>query len=129
MRLMPTSDNVHRASPSGRQRPGWVSAHIGEAFWRRALLTEAGPKRTETLEVARSAFADSVRSPGGFPNLWVHLRLGQLALELGHRDVALDELTRAYMGGGRAVFAHEDPKYMALLETVLVPPASADRLP
>ncbi|ESS51127.1 hypothetical protein L665_00292 [Ralstonia solanacearum SD54] len=32
-------------------------------------------------------------------------------------DKAVDELTRAYMGGGLDIFIEDDPKYLDFLET------------
>lgn len=108
---------------------GYLTSHIGEGYWRWALQLEAGEKRTDLLQRAMTAFEDALRSPGGFPNPWVHLRIGQLALELGQDARALDELTRAYMAGARAFFANEDPRYMALLDANLRPPPGLDKLP
>lgn len=64
----------------------------------------------------------AVRCPDGLGNLFIHLRLGECAFELGQISRAEDELTRAYMGAGREIFADEDPKYFKHLQTVLLPP-------
>ena len=37
---------------------------------------------------------------------------------------ANDELARAYMAAGKAIFDDEDPKYFNHLKTVLKPPAN-----
>src|SRR5688572_3086729 len=42
--------------------------------------------------------------PGGLGNGLIHLRLGQVYYELGDYDKAGDELTRAYMAEGTAIF-------------------------
>ena len=78
---------------------------------------------------AKDALEDAVRCPGGLGDAFIHLRLGQCHYELGDRARAADNLARAYMGGGREAFANEDPKYFALVEEVLKPPAGMDRLP
>jgi len=71
---------------------------------------------------------DAMHCPGTIGNPWAHLRLGQCRLEVGD-DRAADELARAYLGGGRALFEDLDPKYFALVEKVLQPPPGHDRLP
>jgi len=61
-------------------------------------------------------------------NPFLHLRLGQSLFELGERRSALDELARAYLGGGREIFKREDPKYLAELGKMIRPPAGQDSL-
>jgi tetratricopeptide (TPR) repeat protein len=78
---------------------------------------------------ACNVFKDAVRCRGGLGDVLIHLRLGQCYFEAGDRKRAADELARAYMGGGRDVFANEDPKYFRLVEDVLKPPAGMDYLP
>ena len=68
------------------------------------------------------------RCPGGLGNPFVHLRLGECCFDIGERDRAADELTRAYMGAGREIFAEEDPKYIEFLGTRIKPPVGQDRL-
>jgi tetratricopeptide (TPR) repeat protein len=77
---------------------------------------------------ALTAFADAVRCPKGLGNVFIHLRKGQCHFELGDMKRAADDLARAYLLGGRKVFAEEDPKYFQLLERVLQPPKGKDRL-
>jgi len=96
----------------------WLISSIGDMLFQQREFTKA-----------RDAFQDAVRCPGGLGNPFIHLRLGQAYYELGDKAQAGDELTRAYMGGGRAAFAKEDPKYFQLLEKVLKPPVGHDRLP
>lgn len=101
--------------------------------WEAATWTIAAIGDTYFLEgkydLSRDAFADAVRCAGGLGNAFIHLRLGQCCLELGDRERAADELARAYMAAGREVFENEDPKYFALVESVLKPPPGQDRLP
>ncbi len=95
----------------------WIVAAIGDSFY----------VQKDYLH-ARDAFMDAVRCPGGLGNVFIHMRLGECNLELGDERLAADDLTRAYMGGGREAFKDEDPKYFALLERLLEPPAGQDHL-
>jgi tetratricopeptide (TPR) repeat protein len=67
-------------------------------------------------EVLR-ALEFGMNCPGAVGNPFLHLRLGQALLEQGEEDRAADELMRAYSAHGEAIFAHEDPKYLAFLST------------
>jgi tetratricopeptide (TPR) repeat protein len=84
----------------------WILAAIGDLYF---LMGN--------YEKAVRAFEDAVRCPGGLGNPFIHLRLGECHLELGHPERALDELLRAYMGGGRDVFQTEEPKYFEFLQS------------
>ena len=75
-----------------------------------------------------AALSNTVHCPNGLGNPFVHLRLGEAAFELGQMDRAKDELTRAYIGAARDVFANEDPKYIAYLETILQPMPGHEKL-
>lgn len=77
---------------------------------------------------ALQVFLDAVRCPEGLGDVLIHLRIGQCYYELGDEARAADNLTRAYMGGGREAFKGEDPKYFAFLERRLKPPKGQDRL-
>lgn len=96
---------------------GWLLVAMGEC----AI-------RTGDFSAALAPLKDAMHCPGTIGNPWVHLRLGQCRLELGDERAA-DELARAYMGGGRALFEGVDPKCFALVEAVLKPPPGHDRLP
>jgi len=96
----------------------WILASIGDV-----LFLEGN------YEMAQRAFNDAVRCPSGLGNVFIHLRLGEISFELDDKKKAADELARAYMGGGRDAFKHEDPKYFSLVEKVLKPPHGMDRLP
>lgn len=74
-------------------------------------------------ERAKNALSDAMHCPDAIGNPFIHLRLGQAQLELGNRERAADELTRAYMGAGKSIFAAEKPKYFEFLKTVIKPPA------
>lgn len=84
----------------------WIFTAIGEAFFFKAKYVDA----LQNLQAA-------VVSPGGLGNPLVHLRLGEVYYELNNLEKAGDELTRAYLGGGREIFELEDPKYVEFLAT------------
>ena len=64
--------------------------------------------RTGDFAAALAPLKDAMHCPGTIGNPWVHLLLGRCRLELGDERAA-DELARAYMGGGRALFDELDP--------------------
>lgn len=45
-------------------------------------------------------------------NPFLHLRRGQCLVELGHEADGLDALARAFAGGGRELFAREEPRWL-----------------
>lgn len=96
----------------------WIISSLGDAWF-----------QDQNFDMARRAFEDAVRCPGGLGNTFIHLRLGEIFYELQDHKRAADELTRAYMAGGRDAFKDEDPKYFRLLEQVLKPPLGHDHLP
>ncbi|QRK10815.1 hypothetical protein JQX13_12520 [Archangium violaceum] len=69
----------------------------------------------------KHALQGAVRSLGGLGPPILHLRLGQCELELGNRERAGEELLRAYQGGGDALFEGHDPKYLALVKSLMQP--------
>ncbi|RKH57051.1 tetratricopeptide repeat protein [Corallococcus aberystwythensis] len=93
------------------QQNTWVRAAIGDMYF-----------QLERFEDCREHFVEAVYSPGGLGNPFIHLRLGQCALELGDEARAADELTRAYMGGGEEIFESEDAKYLEFIQPRLLPP-------
>jgi tetratricopeptide (TPR) repeat protein len=95
----------------------WLYASIGDMEFQRGMF-----------EAARTALTEALHCPDGIGNVLIHMRLGQCYFELGDERLAADNLTRAYMGGGREAFEDEDPKYFALIEKILKPPAGQDRL-
>lgn len=84
----------------------WIMAAIGDACF-------LGGYATSALEALRYA----MNCPGGVGNPFLHLRLGQVLFDRGEIDEAADELARAYMGGGHNLFAEQDDRYLAFLET------------
>jgi tetratricopeptide (TPR) repeat protein len=88
------------------------------------LLTAVGDANflSGNYEQARSALSDAMHCPGAIGNPFMHMRLGQSQFELGNMDRAADELARAYLQEGLAIFEHEDPKYVAFIKAKLKPP-------
>ncbi|MEW4453811.1 hypothetical protein AB1L30_14145 [Bremerella sp. JC817] len=84
----------------------WVYAAIGDAWFAK-----------QDFDRARQAFSNAVLCPDGLGNPFIHLRLGQCQFEANNLDKAADELTRAYMAEGLAIFDEDDPKYLAFLRT------------
>ena len=95
--------------PEPRERwnaAGWILSRMGECYF-----------RAKSYSRATTLYADLMYCPGALGNPWVHLRKGQVHFETGQLDRAADDLMRAYMGGGKAIFGHEDPKYYEFLRT------------
>jgi tetratricopeptide (TPR) repeat protein len=84
----------------------WVLAAIADAAFLGGFLKSA-----------REAIDYGMTCPGAIGNPFMHLRFGQILLDLGERDRAADELMRAYMGAGAEIFGRDDPKYLAFLKT------------
>lgn len=89
----------------------WIFTALGDVFF-----------LSGDHERARAALLEATHCPGGIGNPFIHLRIGQAQFELGNEILALDEFTRAYMGGGKDVFRGEDGKYFALVEQNLKQP-------
>jgi hypothetical protein len=88
----------------------WILTAIGDANF-----------LSEDYEAGRDNLSQAMKCPGAIGNPFVHLRLGQCQFELGNKDRAADELTRAYMGGGAEMFEGEE-KYLDFLKTRIDPP-------
>lgn len=84
----------------------WILAAIADACF-------LGGYKTSAMEALQYAMT----CPGAVGNPFLHLRYGQVLFDLGEMDHAVDELTRAYMGGGEEIFASEDPRYHEFLKT------------
>lgn len=87
------------------------------------LLTSIGEMRffLKRLPEARDALQAALLCPGGLGTPFIHLRLGQVQLDLHNTERAKDELARAYMGGGDEIFEGEDPKYWRFIIEILKP--------
>jgi tetratricopeptide (TPR) repeat protein len=95
----------------------WILVAKGDA------LFKAGD-----FPAARVTLERALTCPDGMGNPFIHLRLGEVQYELGAKQPAMDNLARAYMGAGRAVFADEPPKYLDALRQVMLPPPGHDSL-
>ena len=94
----------------------WILSAIGDCWFRKG-----------DFEKALQIFTESLKCPKALGNPFIHLRLGESHFELGNKKLAADELTRAYMGAGKEIFADESPKYMELLRQVLeLPPGQTE---
>jgi tetratricopeptide (TPR) repeat protein len=95
----------------------WIFTGIGEIHFLRKDYGKSA-----------SCFMLALRCPDGLGNPYIHLRLGESLYEMGRIEAADNELTRAYMGGGRQIFQSEDPKYLNRLRAILKPPAGQSSL-
>ncbi len=91
----------------------WIIVALGDMYF-----------QAKDYAQAKQSFRDAVACDGGLGKPFIHLRLGQIAMELGELDVAADELCRAYMSEGKEIFEEDDPKYFEFLKTKILPPAS-----
>jgi tetratricopeptide (TPR) repeat protein len=98
-KLIPEPKNQWEAS-------AWVLAAIGDAAFLGGFL-----------QSAKQALEYGITCPGAIGNPFMHLRFGQILLDLGERDCAADELMRAYIGAGVEIFERDNPKYLTLLKT------------
>jgi hypothetical protein len=89
----------------------WILAAIGDANFLGGDFT-----------AGRDNLATAMHCPAAIGNPFLHLRLGQCQFELGNLNRAADELTRAFMGAGSAIFEGEPPKYFEFLKTQIDPP-------
>jgi len=99
LRLLPENHREWEAAT-------WIYAAIGDVHF-----------QMQNYDKAFKCFFNAVQCPKGLGNPYIHLRLGQLYYEQERLDKAADELTRAYMGAGIAIFMEDDPKYLEFLET------------
>ncbi len=96
-------------------RASWVSSvrflcGIGDALWFLGKHAAGLPFWSAALRI------------GSLGNEFAHLRRGQTLYELGRRREAADELLRALLLGGCAIFADEAPQYYEFItSSVKVP--------
>ena len=86
---------------------GWILSRMGECYF-----------RLGSFKQAKELYGDLMWHPGAIGNPWIHLRHGQVNFELEEMDQAGNELMRAYMGGGKEIFALENSKYYTYLKTI-----------
>ncbi|UOD33355.1 hypothetical protein INH39_12460 [Massilia violaceinigra] len=91
------------------------------ATWLLVVIGDANFK-AKFYEQALAALQDAMLCPGALGNPFIHLRLGQVNFELGNMSKAADELARAYLQEGKAIFKEDDPKYLAFIKSRLKPP-------
>ncbi|MEJ7804639.1 MAG: hypothetical protein WKG03_01795 [Telluria sp.] len=84
-----------------------IMSNIGSTFFLKGYF-QAG---ADSLRLALQC----VQGPG---NSFIHLRLGQVELELDNRAAAIEHLTIAYQQEGEEIFEEENPKYLAFLKKV-----------
>ncbi|MDZ8140503.1 MAG: tetratricopeptide repeat protein [Nostoc sp. DedQUE04] len=70
-------------------------------------------------EKARHALQEAMYCPDAIGNPYIHLKLGQAQLELKNFERAQEELARAYIIEGKAIFENEDLKYYEYLKTFI----------
>jgi|688.fasta_scaffold527012_2 tetratricopeptide (TPR) repeat protein len=92
------------APREGWEAATWILGIIGDAYF-------LDRKYSKAFAVLNQALL----APGAIGNPFIHLRLGQCALELGDESRSKDELMRAYMGAGEDIFLHDNPKYLEFL--------------
>ena len=86
----------------------WILAAIGDANF-----------LSGDYQAGRDNLTTAMHGPDAIGNPFFHLRLGQCQYELGNQDRAADELARAFLLEGEALFAEEDPKYLEFVKTQL----------
>lgn len=99
LRLLPENHREWEAAT-------WIYVCIGDVHF-----------QMKNYDKAFKCFFNAAQCPEGLGNPYIHLRLGQLYYEQENLEKAADELTRAYMGTGIAIFMEDDPKYLEFLET------------
>lgn len=86
--------------------------------WILTAIAEARFLQKDWVRAKESIF-EAFRCEGAIGNAFLHLRLGQVELELGAKGRALEELIRAHQRAGDEVFEGEDPKYLAMVKAAL----------
>jgi len=84
----------------------WLLAAIADVALKAGYLTSA-----------REALDYAMLCPGAIGNPFIHLRRGQVLFEQAEMEAAVQELLRAYMGGGDEIFSEDDPKYLLFLRS------------
>lgn len=93
----------------------------GAALWILAAIGDANFLNKDYV-ACRDNLSSAMAAPDAIGNPFLHMRLGQCQFELGNMDRAADELARAYLQQGKAIFKHDDPKYLAFVKSKLKPP-------
>jgi tetratricopeptide (TPR) repeat protein len=86
----------------------WVLAALGDVYFLNGDFARA-----------KMVLTDAMHCPDAIGNPFIHMRLGQCQFELGNMERAKDELVRAYMGAGEAIFEKDEPRYLAFVKEAL----------
>ena len=89
----------------------WIQVAIGDTAFLAGDLKTA----SEALQILATL-------PGWIDNPFVRLRRGQVALDTGQTELAIDELAAAFMLGGYSIFDAEDDKYAEFVLSKMLPP-------
>jgi len=89
----------------------WILAAIGDANF-----------LSDDFAAGRDNLSCAMHCPDAIGNSFLHLRLGQCQFELGNMTRAADELARAFLLAGPAIFHDDDPKYLQFIKSILKPP-------
>ena len=95
-----------------RTREGrYVIVHIAEVCFSERWIEDAFDNFNFAMQ-----FKDTVGNP------FLHLRLGQLNYLVQNKDKMHDELSRALIMAGEAIFKDEDPKLIEMVKSILKEP-------
>lgn len=89
-----------------REASTWILVAIADIAFKAKYFTSA-----------REALDHAMACPGAIGNPFIHLRRGQVLFEQGEKNDALQELLRAYMGGGIEMFSEDDQKHLLFLKS------------
>lgn len=86
----------------------WFLTSIGDIYFLQGKYEEA----FDNFEDARNNLSEE-----GINNPFILLRLGQSAFELEKKELATENLLRAYMLEGKEIFEEDDKKYFEFLKS------------
>ena len=86
----------------------WFLTSIGDIYFMQGKYEES----FNSFEVAKNNLSGE-----GINNPFILLRLGQSAFELGKKELATENLLRAYMLEGKEIFEEDDKKYFEFLKS------------
>lgn len=73
----------------------------------------------EQFEEADAVLRRVIRCPDGSVNSFIRLRRGQVALKLGRKDQAYQELTCAFMNEGDRIFEGESAEFQPIFDEII----------
>ncbi|MGC4086889.1 MAG: hypothetical protein QM756_03115 [Polyangiaceae bacterium] len=132
---MARADELMRAGDFSRAQRAYMAAwplsrdtlEPGARVWLLLSIAHASLRASDPTEAfnacagAQNGFARSTGLVAGNPMF--HLLAGLAATATDEPAIAEDNLTRALICGGPAMFADEDPRHLAALKQKLLPPA------